>query len=244
MKLNYIFILSIFLFLSVITSSSPSPSTIRNLDHFGSKYESISILITQITENWPLIIEDFDRLPLSSTKYSLMKGNFSSYESKFSLKFNFNIKSQNFDETMLLNFKLLSIPTSIHSKLLTQMHTLDSGMNYGFTAYDILYTPITSSNVFDFVIIFIEYEEDIARYHTITLLLKANIPFKDSNNIISVNESTSYNFFPFSDKCITELTTTTAEYEVDALSKYFQMITLKKFAELFGTTESLDYPSF
>ena len=242
MKLNYIFILSNFLFLSVITS--PSTSTIRNLDHFGSKYESLSTLITQITENWPLIIEDFDRLPLSSTKYSLMKGNFSSYESKFSLQFNFNIKSQNFDEAMTLNFKLLSIPTSIHSKLLTQMHTLDSGMNYGFTAYDILYTPITSSNVFDFVIIFIEYEEDIARYHTITLLLKANIPFKDSNNIISVNESTAYNFFPFSDKCITELDTTTAEYEVDALSKYFQMITLKKFAELFGTTPSLEYPSF
>ena len=242
MKLNYIFIFSNFFFLSVITS--PSTSTIRNLDHFGSKYESISTLITQITENWPLIIEDFDRLPLSSTKYSLMKGNFSSYESKFSLQFNFNIKSQNFDEAMTLNFKLLSIPTSIHSKLLTQMHTLDSGMNYGFTAYDILYTPITSSNVFDFVIIFIEYEEDIARYHTITLLLKANIPFKDSNNIISVNESTAYNFFPFSDKCITELGTTTAEYEVDALSKYFQMITLKKFAELFGTTPSLEYPSF
>jgi hypothetical protein len=66
----------------------------------------------------------------------------------------------------------------------------------------------------------------------------------NSNNIISVNESTAYNFFPFSDKCITELGTTTAEYEVDALSKYFQMITLKKFAELFGTTPSLEYPSF
>ena len=241
MKPNYLFILSTFLSLSLpFAASSPSSPAVRNLDHFNSKYESLSTLVNQITENWPLIIEDFKRLPISSTKYSLIKGNFSSYESNFSLQFNFNIKSVTFDEAMTLNFKLLSIPATVHSKLLTQMHTLDSGMNFGFTAYDILYTPINAANSVDFAIIFVEYEEDIARYHAITLLLKVSMPLNGSN-VVSVSESTSYNFFPFSDKCISELGAT-AEYEVDALAKYFQMITLKKFAELFGV--SLDYPYF
>lgn len=205
----------------------------------GSKYESISTLINQITENWPIIIEDFQRLIFSPVKYSLIKGNFSHYESSFSIQFSFNTKSENFDEASILNFKSLSIPQEIHSKLLTQIHSLDTESNYGFTAYDILYTPYGRGDSLDFAMLFIEHEEDIGRYHTISLHLKTN--YKYHEGVVAVNESPAYNFFPFSQKCIVELNGS-AEYEVDAISKYFQMVILKKFAELFGV--SLSYPSF